>query len=236
MAERRRPPPLDVTLKREFKLYNPNNKMDKLPELTKIPDLIFLTDILPNLAIGTLEQAQNIELLQKHAITHVLNITRTPCPDTYVDGVDGVNSVDGVDGIKSLQIAIDDTLDTSNGNLIKHFPEGFKFIDSAIENNGKILVHCHAGISRSPAFVIGYIMWKENGVYDVHHGKIADYGKLEHYMAIIRKYRPGIGPNLNFCGQLIMFYNAFNSIPNDGSGDNIYHHLENVCADVLKKM
>lgn len=227
MAERRRPPPLDMTLKREFKLYNPNNKMDKPPELPQIPDLIFLTDILPNLAIGTLEQAQNIELLQKHSITHVLNITRTPCPDTYVDGVDG---------IKSLQIAIDDTLDTSNGNLIKHFPEGFKFIDSAIENNGKILVHCHAGISRSPAFVIGYIMWKENGVNDVHHGKIADYGTLEHYMGIIRKYRPGIGPNLNFCGQLIMFYNAINSITNDGSGDNIYHHLENVCADVLKKM
>lgn len=227
MAERRRPPPLDVTLKREFKLYNPNNKSDKPPELKQIPDLIFLTDILPNLAIGTLEQAQNIELLQKHSITHVLNITRTPCPDTYVDG------------IKSLQIPIDDTLDTSNGNLIKHFPEGFKFIDSAIENNGKILVHCHAGISRSPAFVIGYIMWKENGGNNENgdnHDKTADYGTLEHYMAMIRKYRPGIGPNLNFCGQLLMFYNAINSIPNDGSGDNIYNHLDNICADVLKKM
>lgn len=229
MAGRRKPPPLDITIKREFKMYNPTTLTTNPPEQKKIPDLIFLTDIIPNLAIGTIEQAQNIELLEKHNITHVLNITRNPFPDWYS------SSIDSGRNIKSLQIPIDDTIDTVNGNIIKHFPEGFKFIDSAIENNGNILVHCQAGISRSPAFIIGYIIWKENQNTRNHqngntHGKIADYGTLEYYMAMIRKYRPGIGPNLNFCGQLLMFYNSIHRFI------DMDYDLETICTDVLAKM
>jgi predicted protein tyrosine phosphatase len=214
MAERRRPPPLDITIKHEFKMYNPNSQ----PELKQIPDLVFLTDILPNLAIGTIEQAHNIELLQKHGITHVLNITRTPCPDSYLDTTNG-----GSNSIKSLQIPIADTLDTVNGNLIKHFPEVFKFIDYTLENNGKILIHCQAGISRSPAFIIGYLMWNYKG-----KGNPEKNYTLDTYMTMIRKYRPEIGPNLNFCGQLLMFHNAITN--------SIDYNLDSICADVLQKM
>jgi len=42
------------------------------------------------------------------------------------------------------------------------FSRAFQFIDHVKETNGKILVHCAQGISRSASFVVGYIM-KTNG-------------------------------------------------------------------------
>lgn len=43
-------------------------------------------------------------------------------------------------------------------NLIPLFPQSTTYIRDVIEKNGKILVCCNGGMSRSPAFVIAYTM------------------------------------------------------------------------------
>ena len=48
--------------------------------------------------------------------------------------------------------------DSVNENLIPHFPQAFQFINSALSQHGKVLVQCNGGISRSPSFIVAYLM------------------------------------------------------------------------------
>lgn len=49
-------------------------------------------------------------------------------------------------------------LDLPESRLSNIFEECFSFIDEVRRENGKVLVHCNAGYSRSPSVVIGYLM------------------------------------------------------------------------------
>ena len=49
-------------------------------------------------------------------------------------------------------------LDSPDANLKKHFDRMSQFLDSVIAANGKVLVHCYAGVSRSATTVIQYLM------------------------------------------------------------------------------
>jgi protein-tyrosine phosphatase len=56
---------------------------------------------------------------------------------------------------------------------------------NAVKNNGKVLVHCNAGVSRSSTFVIAYIMKFESLDFDSAFNKV-------------RSVRPSIRPNVSF--------------------------------------
>ncbi|KAK9703247.1 hypothetical protein K7432_010834 [Basidiobolus ranarum] len=59
------------------------------------------------------------------------------------------------EALKYLLIEVsDDTLQ----NLIRQFPTVKSFIDQAISEGGRVLIHCESGISRAPAFVVAYVM------------------------------------------------------------------------------
>ena len=48
--------------------------------------------------------------------------------------------------------------------LIAYCPQAcIDFIDSAVKDSQGVLVHCNAGVSRSGAVVVGYLMWKVTG-------------------------------------------------------------------------
>ena len=51
--------------------------------------------------------------------------------------------------------------DSENEDISIFFTEAFDFIDSS----SKILIHCYAGVSRSPSVVIAYLMWKKKKNY-----------------------------------------------------------------------
>ena len=51
-----------------------------------------------------------------------------------------------------------DVADCVTENIIKHFRVVKAFIDEAMNVGGKVLVHGNAGISRSAAFVLAYLM------------------------------------------------------------------------------
>lgn len=64
--------------------------------------------------------------------------------------------------------------------------------DHVKQSGGKVLVHCEAGISRSPTICMAYIMRTERL-------------QLEEAFDIIKKRRPFISPNFSFMGQLLQF-------------------------------
>eukprot|EP00047_Mylnosiga_fluctuans_P001556 m.220889 g.220889 ORF g.220889 m.220889 type:complete len:354 (+) comp10476_c0_seq1:82-1143(+) len=129
------------------------------------------------IAIGSEADAHNVPLLDRTRITHVLNLTSS-CFKPEVERTR-----------KCLQIKL---LDTPAQDILSVIPTAIDFIQTARESGGRILVHCLAGISRSSAMVIAYIMWRG------HHSLPEAYD-------IVRAHRACASPNLNFMGQLLVF-------------------------------
>ncbi|BES93187.1 DSPc [Nesidiocoris tenuis] len=130
------------------------------------------------LYIGNARDARDAAMLKSHGITHVLNVTLTPTPaPSLVEPV----------GISYRQLPASDS---TQQNIKQYFEEAFSFIEEARKTNGSVLVHCHAGISRSPTIAIAYIM---------KHKQVT---MVEAYKTV-KTARSIISPNLNFMGQLL---------------------------------
>ncbi|CAF1328022.1 unnamed protein product [Rotaria magnacalcarata] len=135
-----------------------------------------MTHIIDGLFIGSESNARNLEELSSTQIRHIVNVT---------SHVPAYHS----DQFNYYHISADDT---QKQNLLNHFDQAYKFIHKAIENNEKVLVHCVAGISRSPAIVISFLM------------RYAQMNMKDAY-EFVKKKRPIVSPNINFMGQLLQY-------------------------------
>merc|ERR1711884_992943 len=149
---------------------------------TKVADFLFL---------GNINDAANSETLTALGIDHVLNVTAvTP---SYK---------------MSNKITYKQLLAADNGsqNIKQYFDEAFLFIDAAKKSGGSVLIHCQAGVSRSPTIAIAYLI------------KYFSMKMLDAYQYIKIK-RSIISPNLNFMGQLLEFEQSIlSSEEGDSSG------------------
>ncbi|TKS85853.1 Dual specificity protein phosphatase 19 [Collichthys lucidus] len=119
------------------------------------------------------DAAHDIDTLQRYKVSHVLNVAygvTNLFPDQFV--------------YKTLQI-----LDLPDTDITSYLGECSCFIDDAQEQDGAVLVHCNAGVSRSSSIVIGYLMLKEGLSFDDAYSQV----KLA---------RPSIRPNPGFYQQL----------------------------------
>lgn len=98
-----------------------------------------------------------------------------------------------------------DVLDSPSQNIRKHFDSVIEFIgrlsfrrslspanlilDNALCAKGNVLVHCSAGISRSPTLVLAYMMKKNHWMLDEAFDKM-------------RQLRRIVDPNVSFIVQL----------------------------------
>lgn len=107
--------------------------------------------------IGSRESARDLNILKKHNITHILNMTVEE-ENLYENKPEIINLVYKKVGI----------LDNGKCDIIQngYLAESLKFITDAIHSGGRVLVHCQAGISRSGSIVVAYLMLKENLSYE----------------------------------------------------------------------
>ncbi len=126
--------------------------------------------------IGDYESACDKELLDSHAITHIISLYRTPLFPNEFD---------------YMVINIEDS---PMANISKYFEETNKFLDDSKENGYYTLVHCAGGVSRSATIVIAYLLHcaKKNNITTT----------VDDIIKQIKKNRKSINPNSGFMEQL----------------------------------
>lgn len=134
-------------------------------------------EIVKKLYLGNYKVATNLNLLKSLGITHILNAS-----------IEHPNYFEDEFIYKKFPL-----YDSPHENIRKYFNESFKFIDDALNDTSSsdksILIHCHAGISRSSTLVIYYLMKKNN----------LDVESAFKYVKNIRHF---IAPNHGFINQL----------------------------------
>lgn len=146
-------------------MVSPSEDKQPINEPTKILDFLYL---------GSQENALCKQSLDKLSITYVLNVSIT-CP-----------KAEFITDANFLRIPINDS---HSAKIICYFDVAFKFIEKCRKANKKVLVHCLAGISRSPTLAIAYLM---------KHMRMRNDEALN----FVKDKRSTISPNFNFLGQL----------------------------------
>lgn len=144
-----------------------------------------MQEVVPGLYLGPYSAASRSKLqsLLEHGITHIVcvrqdieaHVIRPNFPDTF----------------KYLVL---DIADTATENIIQHFQKVKAFIDEGINSGGQVLVHGNAGISRSAALVLAYVM-ETYGLSQIHAYTIVQQKRFcinpnEGFMAQLREYEP----------------------------------------------
>jgi len=136
-----------------------------------------LNEIVDNLYLGSADESDQKEKLQKYQVTHILPVgigleRHFPSEFQYFP--------------KSI-----DVQDSEEEDLLQYFTDCAKFIEEG-RKTGKVFVHCQAGISRSATIVIAYLMQKDQIPY-------------EKARKIVQQKREIIYPNSGFVAQLRLF-------------------------------
>jgi protein-tyrosine phosphatase len=120
--------------------------------------------------MGSEKVSQNKELLQSQGITHIINCSGSEMANCFPNSF----------SYMTLNIQDNPTEDIST-----YFIQVAQFVESALSQSGKVLVHCMKGVSRSAAVVISYLMYK---------GGLSFQDALLH----VKRCRPVCEPNLGF--------------------------------------
>ncbi|KAF8941673.1 hypothetical protein BGZ58_000009 [Dissophora ornata] len=147
--------------------------------------------VLPNLYLGAEHNATDVRTLQRLGITFVLNVAiEIAKEDAGLEvssmRVEEAGSIRGGVHFKSLAWT------HHQKDLLRDFPTAFAMIDEAVarnHGNGKALIHCQLGVSRSASLVIAYVM------------KTLGMGLTEAY-DFVKQRSAVISPNMSLMYQL----------------------------------
>ncbi|KAM9391423.1 uncharacterized protein KZ484_002883 [Pholidichthys leucotaenia] len=156
-----------------------------------------LSVILPRLYLGA-ESDVTQDRLASLGISYVLSVSRCSPQPAFLPCS------------RYLRIPIDDSL---WADLLPWIPQALHFIDAAMSSGASVLVHCAAGISRSPALAVAYIMYRLEM-------------DLDQAYRFVKERRPSISPNFNFLGQLQHFQGALSQ---KALGRDPFIHQLDIC-------
>ncbi|KAG9342579.1 hypothetical protein JZ751_016005 [Albula glossodonta] len=133
-------------------------------------------EILPFLFLGSAYHASKKDMLDGMGISALLNVSSN-CP----------NHFEGMYQYKCIPVE-----DNHKEDISSWFIEAIEYIDSVKDSNGRVLVHCQAGISRSATICLAYLMKRKRV-------------RLEEAFEFVKQRRSIISPNFSFMGQLLQF-------------------------------
>ena len=148
--------------------------------------------VAPRLYVGSLQAAQDAELLSTLNITHVLTAAArlSPFPN----------------GTPLQNLCLEGLADHPAADILQDVPRSFKFISEGIDSGGSVLVHCASGVSRSVSICCAWLMFSDSDQ------------TLDAALRAIRKDRPQANPNMGFRKQLLSLEETLVArLPKDGA-------------------
>jgi len=132
-----------------------------------------MSQITPNLYIGSAREASNLRWLKSRGITHIVNMA-VEHPNYFP---------------RYFRYFKGGILDHPRQSLFPTLRSVLRFIRDAIGRGGMVFVHCHAGVSRSSSAVLYYLM--------------KTYGwSLCQSLLYMKELHPRTNPNRGFLRQL----------------------------------
>lgn len=143
------------------------------------------------LFLGSKDPAADLAALQARSVTHVVNCT--------ADGIEGSipNYHEASGALQYYRLSL---LDGPKCELLPLLQPALDWAIDAIDAGGVVLAHCHAGSSRSGAFVCAILMATDRLTF-------ADA------WALARAKRPIVKPNAGFRAHLRAYQSAIDGIP-----------------------
>ncbi|KAL3136100.1 Protein-tyrosine-phosphatase mkp1 [Trebouxia sp. C0010 RCD-2024] len=109
------------------------------------------TKVVDGLYLGADSVARNWDTLEAAGITHVVNCVGFIYPAYFEDRL----------SYKTLYLQ-----DTPGEDITAVFYDTFDFLEAALKKNGRVLIHCSQGVSRSATLLIAFLMWRSDQAYD----------------------------------------------------------------------
>jgi protein-tyrosine phosphatase len=173
-----------TNLYKNNKIQHPSLKVFTLPNTAmslaapNIQTRTALSEIIPGkLYLGEAGHAYELGIAKKlsplASITRIINVTEFDEVPNYLEDVQGY---------EYLRIAV---YDVNNEEIEEYFEAAYNFIEKAFAEGHKVLVHCYAGMSRSPTIVASYMMRK----YDMSFEGAAKYISEQRDVTNFRTFR-----------------------------------------------
>lgn len=143
-----------------------------VPDLT--PDLQ-LGEVLPGLYVGSQDAAADLPLLQSRGVTHVVNAAGASVPEVYGSSLSYLS----LPLLDLPECVLSDAVIGAVGD----------FVEGALSSGGAVLIHCNAGVSRSSALAIAFLMTRRGAGY-------------QEALSRVRAVRAAACPNEGFRRQL----------------------------------
>eukprot|EP00483_Globobulimina_turgida_P000967 UN00969 len=168
-----------------------------------------MQEVIPNVCMGSVIAAKNKELLESNGITHIIAIGWNL--EKYFE-----------DDFEYL--LLNKIEDSPESIILSQLGKCFNFMDKCMEENGKLFVHCHKGLSRSATVVIAYEMRKTKLDFETVHRQI-------------KKRRPFIMPNIGFQAQMHEFYeNDFSLNMESYDGFDVINYIKERLPGMLERI
>ena len=137
-----------------------NNVNQVLEQATDITNFLVLGNCADSLesTIPIADRNRKIEAFKKHGYTHVINLAAKDIRPLR----DATGKLE-YENINVKYYPFENASDGEGYDILQHFSEVQKIINTARDTNGKVLIHCQGGVHRTGALAIAYFVQEKLG-------------------------------------------------------------------------
>tara|TARA_A100001015_G_C15029524_1_gene732404 strand:+ start:258 stop:797 length:540 start_codon:yes stop_codon:yes gene_type:complete len=170
---------MDESIYKLITLIKHKNVLKAFNYLTNNKDII---QILPNIYLGTVNGAHDKELLSDIKIDSIVNCTKDEKFHFYFDNKN------------KYRLYIEDSKNSDNMEYFSYeIHKAVEFIESEINSNNNVLVHCYWGLMRSPTVIAAYLIKKfdmtsDDAILFIKNKKYFTFSDIYNFKEILKKY------------------------------------------------